>query len=98
VGVGETQHAALGRKPALGDLRSPSRGSATAEGDETQYRTWGVKPGVGDVRSSPHDRPTPRRFKDASRHFVASSLSRRGLRPVVVFIEPRQHLSTSGAL
>lgn len=51
-----------------------------------------------DWRSSPHDRPTPRRFKGAAHRCATSPLSRQDLRPVEVFIEPRQHLSTSGAL
>lgn len=41
---------------------------------------------------------TPRRFKGAAHRCATSPLSRQSLRPVGVFIDPRQHLSTSGAL
>jgi hypothetical protein len=63
-----------------------------------QVLRMGCVPRQGDLRSSSHGRPTPRQFKDASRHLVASSLSYRSLRPVDLCIEPRDSLSASGAL
>jgi len=84
-GQGEMQLVSQDATVRIGDLRSPCFGSASAEGDETQDRTWGAKPGVGDVRSSPHDRPTPRRFKGAAHRCATSPLSRQDLRPVEGF-------------
>jgi len=76
-------------KLAVGDTHSLFDNSASAEGGVTPRLRLGLVPRRGDVRSPPHDRPTLCRFKGATHRFATSPLSRQGLRPVEVFIEPR---------